>query len=137
MRLLWKHYFQSHFENCATQEEWREGAKEKDGRWSDGISADEKHQGECLWQEEEGDQKDERPAKVSDEEGVGWNAFKQGKEYQEIVAEVPWNEVVLNEFHFIWSVSMYVNQCHIHEEIFEHPLHKGKKFQVVMFQRRI
>ena len=68
MHLLWKHYFQSHLENGASQEEWREGAKEKDGRWSDGISADEKHQGECLWQEEEGDQKDERPAKVSDEE---------------------------------------------------------------------
>ena len=57
MRLLWKHYFQSHFENCASQEEWREEAKEKDRRWSDGISADEKHQGECLWQEEEGDKK--------------------------------------------------------------------------------
>ena len=48
-----------------------------------------------------GDQKDKRPAKVSDEEGVGWNAFEQGKEDQEIVAEDPWNEVVLNEFHFI------------------------------------
>ena len=57
MHLLWKHYFQSHLENGASQEEWREGAKEKDGRWSDGLSADEKHQGECLWQEEEGDKK--------------------------------------------------------------------------------
>ena len=57
MHLLWKHYFQSHLENGASQEEWREGAKEKDGRWSDGLSADEKHQGECLWQDEEGDKK--------------------------------------------------------------------------------
>ena len=57
MHLLWKHYFQSHLENGASQEERREGAKEKDRRWSDGLSADEKHQGECLWQEEEGDKK--------------------------------------------------------------------------------